>query len=415
MARQNVKASLVIYANLPGIGWRRGALLQAKNGRIKQGYLAHKGKEYPCPNAVYQIRTYKGNQAVYTTIGGDLEKAQAALARLIDQRQLEQLEVKLGITIPGPKERPKTLATLREGFIDKYGHGSADTEYAYRYISGEFLRLLEARGKRYASEITEDDVIAFDRHLEALGNMKNTRATRYGYVRCFLRYCGLDPAKVISETEHKKLKAKPRLAVQKYSEYELQTLYAASSAHHRLIWRTFRELGLRDEELAFAFWSDVDLDNGVWHVRFKAAGSFPWNSQLAWKSKDSEERDLPIPAGLVRELRGLLKVSNRKCPLVFPTRGGRPNIKLLKALKADWRRAGLNCGHCPGCLGKDNECSHAKLKTFRATYLTTMLKFTHLRNVQALAGHSDIATTQRYLAVDNDVVLKQAANAAFAT
>jgi site-specific recombinase XerD len=41
------------------------------------------------------------------------------------------------------------------------------------------------------------------------------------------------------------------------------------------------------------------------------------------------------------------------------------------------------------------------------------LRFTHLRNVQALAGHSDISTTQRYLAVDNDKVMMAAANAAF--
>ena len=113
--------------------------------------------------------------------------------------------------------------------------------------------------------------------------------------------------------------------------------------------------------------------------------------------------------------------------MVFPTSGGQADIKLLKALKSDWRAAGLNCGHCSGCTkiatkrvkGKLlthtlEECSRAKLKTFRSTYLSTMLRYTHLRNVQALAGHSDLKTTQRYLAVDNDAILKQAANAAFA-
>ena len=175
MARQNVKASLVIYANLSGIGWRRGSLIQAKNGRIKQGYLAHKGKEYPAQMPSTRSGPTREIRPC-TRHRWRPRKSAGGPGALIDQRQLEQLEVRLGITIPGPKERPKTLATLREGFIDKYGHGSADTEYAYRYISGEFLRLLEARGKRYASEITEDDVIAFDRHLEALGNMKNTRA-----------------------------------------------------------------------------------------------------------------------------------------------------------------------------------------------------------------------------------------------
>jgi integrase len=413
VARQNIKASLVIYGNIPGVGWRRGSVVRAKNGRAKPGVMRCNGMEYPCPNGVYQIRTYTGNKAVYTSVGNDFDKAQATLERLIATRQLEQAQMSLGIKLPEAKEKPKTLMELRKGFIEKYAHGSADSEYAYRYVSGEFVRLMGQRKKKYATDLIEDDVIAFDRHLEEMGNQKNTRATRYGYVRCFLRFCGLDPAKVISETEHKKLKSKPKLAVQTYTEAELTQLYAASSERHRLIWRAFRELGLRDEELAFAFWSDVDLDNGVWHVRFKPAGSFSWNSALAWKSKDSEERDLPISSGLLMELRGLRKYADRKCPLVFPTANGRPDIKLLKALKSDWRAAGLNCGHCPGCTGKKNECSRAKLKTFRATYLSTMLRFTHLRNVQALAGHSDISTTQRYLAVDNDDNLKQAANAAF--
>lgn len=414
MPKSNAKAALIRYAKVDGLGWRRGTIITSKNGRVKQDALRIAEKEYPIsPDSIYQVRHYVGSKVQYTSVGSDYEVAQKTLQRYLDTQQHRALEVKLGIKLDAPAEAVKTLSQLREGFVAKYAHGSADTEYAYRYISTEFVTLMAKRGKVYASALTEDDVIAFDRHLESIGNKKNTRATRYGYIRCFLRFVGLDPNKIVTSEEHKKLKAKPKLAVQTYKEDELQKLYAASSERHRLIWRTYRELGLRDEELAFAFWCDVDLDAGVWNVRFKEAGSFPWNSELAWKSKDSEERDLPIPAGLLAELRGLRKYANKRNPLVFPTKGGQADIKLLKALKSDWRRAGLNCGHCAGCHKKD-ECSRAKLKTFRSTYLSTMLRYTHLRNVQKLAGHSDIGTTERYLAVDDDKALMQAANAAFA-
>jgi integrase len=428
MPKGNQKACLIRYGYIAGIGWRRGKLFVARNGQIKPDAMMYGGKQVAiAADSACQIRHYVGGKTLYANAGADYEVAKAALDRLLDVKQHSALEAKLGIKLETRNEPIKTLAELRAGFVDKYAHGSADTEYAYRYISTEFVTLMTARGKVYPTAINEDDVIAFDRHLESLGNSKNTRSARYGYIRCFIRYCGLDPNKVISPEEHRKLKAKPKLAVQKYSEAELQKLYAASSERHRLIWRTYCELGLRDEELAFAFWRDVDLDNGVWHVRFKQPGSFPWDRTLAWKSKDSEERDIPIPAGLLAELNGLRKYSDTGNPLVFPTKRGQADIKLLKALKSDWRAAGLNCGHCSGCnkiatkkvKGKlvtyqPNECSRAKLKTFRATYMSTMLRHTHVRNVQQLAGHSDLKTTQRYLAVDDGAVLKQAANAAFA-
>jgi len=263
MPKTNTKASLVRYARIEGIGWRRGSIVTSKNGRVKPNAMLYANKEYLiAADSAYQIRHYQGIKAAYVTVGSDYDAAQSTLQRYLDTQQHRVLEVKLGIKLDSPSEAPKTLAQCREDFVEKYAHGSADTEYAYRYVSGEFVKLMAQRDKLFASALTEDDIIAFDRHLEKIGNKKNTRATRYGYIRCFLRFVGLDPKTLISPEEHKKLKAKPILKPVRYSEDELQKLYAASSERHRLIWRTYRELGLREEELAFAFWSDVDLDAG---------------------------------------------------------------------------------------------------------------------------------------------------------
>ena len=81
-------------------------------------------------------------------------------------------------------------------------------------------------------------------------------------------------------------------------------------------------------------------------------------------------------------------------------------------MKPDWRATGLNCGKCSRCL-KKKECHRAKLKTFRATYLTTMLDHTNSRNVQKLAGHSSLETTERYLRPASKPDLQAASNAAF--
>ena len=313
------------------------------------------------------------------------------------------------------------LEVLGDSFIEKYAHGSDDTVYAYNYIAKQFVKLMTARGKKTPAELEESDILAFDRFLESEGNSKNTRATRYGYIRRFLRHCGLNPGRaddqdeasgVVSSAVHNKLKAKPLLRPESYNNSDLQKLYALSSERHRLIWRTFRMLGLRDEELAYALWDDIDWERRQWLVRFKPAGTYLWDPTLAWRSKDCEERDIPIADVLYEELKAW-RAKYPKNVLVFPTSGGQADIKLLKALKSDWRKAGLNCNHCKGCLDKKEECSKAKLKTFRSTYLTTMLRHIDLRSVQALSLHMYISTTQRYLAPASEAVLPNAANAAF--
>lgn len=47
-------------AALPGIGWRKGTLIQSKNGRIKPDAMLYNGVEYAAPQGTYQIRTYLG-------------------------------------------------------------------------------------------------------------------------------------------------------------------------------------------------------------------------------------------------------------------------------------------------------------------------------------------------------------------
>jgi integrase len=210
------------------------------------------------------------------------------------------------------QEEPDACAARRDSFIEKYAHGSGDTVYAHKYVGKQFVKLMTTRGKMTPADLEETDIIAFDRFLESEGNSKNTPATRYGYIRRFLRHCGLNPSRVddqdetsgvVSSAVHKKLKAKPVLRPETYNDSDLQKLYAVSSERHRLIWRAFRMLGLRDEELAYAVWDDLGWERKLWLVRFKPTGTFRWNPMLQWRSKDCEERDIPVPDVLYAELK----------------------------------------------------------------------------------------------------------------
>jgi integrase len=80
----------------------------------------------------------------------------------------------------------------------------------------------------------------------------------------------------------------------------------------------------------------------------------------------------------------------------------RPNTKLLRLLKRLVHSADLNCGRCDSCKGRE-ECENWFLHKFRATYCTKLLRSgMDLRTVQKMMGHSDIASTMRYLRPQED-------------
>jgi integrase len=103
-----------------------------------------------------------------------------------------------------------------------------------------------------------------------------------------------------------------------------------------------------------------------------------------WTPKAYKEREIPIPAALVK----LLKASKAKangCELLFPTSGGGTKLDFLDCLKACAERAKLN---------PENFWLHK----FRSTFATWNLwAGVDLRTVQSWLGHSDLESTMRYL------------------
>lgn len=133
------------------------------------------------------------------------------------------------------------------------------------------------------------------------------------------------------------------------------------------------QTGLRIDELRHLRDEDIGADV----VRVRAYG--------AWKPKDREERDVPVPASVAALAREML--AWRKVAVGV---SGKP-IKLcdhyaLDAVKRAWPRTKIE-GPAPGM----HDC--------RRTFATEMSRRpgVSLRDVQRLLGHADLATTQRYL------------------
>lgn len=178
--------------------------------------------------------------------------------------------------------------------------------------------------------------------------------------------------------------AKARRKPPTYTKEETGRLFAGcADPLERTTFATLLLTGLREQELYYLTWADVDLKKGTIRVTPKPIEGF--------SPKDYEERIIPIPAELAELLKNLPRVSE----WIFSKAKGRRLTHLLRRLKA---------------IASKAKVEDATLHKFRHTYATRLLESgADIVTVQRLLGHSDIDTTRQYLNPDEDLK-RQAVN-----
>jgi integrase/recombinase XerD len=176
-------------------------------------------------------------------------------------------------------------------------------------------------------------------------------------------------------------KTKARRKPPTYKQPELDRIFKHCDHTEKTIFATLLLTGLREQELYFLDWPDVELKAGTIRVTPKSAEGF--------SPKDYEERAIPIPPDLL----ALLKELPQTKQVLFPSKKGKRLTHLLRTLKE---------------IAQAAKVPHATLHKFRHTYATRLLESgCDIVTVQKLMGHSDIETTRQYL--DPDEALKRQA------
>ena len=166
-----------------------------------------------------------------------------------------------------------------------------------------------------------------------------------------------------------------------YTEEELASFFSVTTDRERELFSTFLLTGFREQEVAFLFWSDINL-----RLRTIRVTSKP---HLGFSPKRWEEREIPIPVQLAKLLEARPHLHSER--FVFPSPTGHREHNMLLKCKAIAERAGL-----------DSE--RFDLKTFRSTFATRMLRSGFdVRTVQHWMGHKSLETTMRYLVPASDV------------
>ena len=377
----NKTVSLMRYCKTED-GWKRLPAVMGGNGRVRPGYVKVDGKIVEYPQGNYQLRYYIGSKVKYTPAGDDASGALLKLKQMeLTLKAQDAADEADGVLVT--KESRVDLAAQLKRFVQTVeDRGSKVAAKAYKLSADEFLTVT---GKRYADELTTDDIGAYHRALRKRGVSARTIHNRHAAVKPFLRFCGLDTDKLAPKSPGYEEK-RPEV----YTDDELKTFFAspAMDSYSKLAFNLMLRCGLREQEAMFLCWPDIEFSTKTLMVRGKV--------DLGFAVKDKAQREVPLDGELLLMLKER-KEAHPNDRLVLATSTGKPNTKLLLLLKRRVRAAGLNCGGCEGCRDRE-ECSGWYLHKFRSTYCTKLLRSgLDVSSVQALMGHSDLQATQRYL------------------
>lgn len=179
-----------------------------------------------------------------------------------------------------------------------------------------------------------------------------------------------------------------------YEQDELDKLFKACTEEEQLWFEFFLMTGMREQEVMYTDWSDVNFAASTVRVSHKPDRN--------WTPKAYKEREISIPAKLTKKLKAWKAKSDKNCDLVFPTAGCNPKLDFLDCLKACADRADL---------AKEN----FRLHKFRSTFATRCLwAGVDLRTVQQWLGHSDMESTMRYLKPSRSEKVREKVNEIFA-
>jgi integrase/recombinase XerD len=170
-----------------------------------------------------------------------------------------------------------------------------------------------------------------------------------------------------------------------YEQEILDRFFAACDEDERLLFEFILMTGMREQEAIYATDRCLDFSANTVSVRH--------NSNYGWTPKMYKERTIPVPAALMAKLKKIL-VGRGRGGLLFPTANNKPKYDFLDMAKRIAHRAGI-------------PQEEVWLHKFRATFATRALwANVDLRTVQAWMGHTDLASTMRYLRPQRDAAMR---------
>jgi len=289
-----------------------------------------------------------------------------------------------------------------EKFVDLKRGKAPKTVAQYTLVLNQFLE--QVRGKiRFVDEVNDDILDGYKRYLEEQGFAPKTIKNRLLIV-CFL----LKKNGVQNSTKLVEMPTIEEEVPEPYPREQVDALLAYMDREgleeEKQRYKFFLGSSLREKEVMFAEWDDIDFTRGTIRVHAK--------KDVGFTVKNHEDRRVPLPTDLLelfKERRG----NRRHGRWIFVSNSGKPEGHFLRKLKTLALRAGLNCGRCRATITKGSYdhkhtaevtctdhpvCEQWKLHRFRKTRATRWMENgIPIRNIQKWLGHRSLETTMIYL------------------
>jgi integrase len=384
-------------------GWRHfPVLFHQQHGKTlpRHGWVLDGGKEVEYPEGKYELRSYSGGKMVYTPLDATHPaEAQWALQRARKEAQtkkvqkadpLHYIQGAIDAYLRDLEQRKKT--EMRE----KAAHVLSEFKFFCANTPAKLATVVHTK------RITREHILAFHKWLRER-NSERTIADKHARVLAWLKFCKVDTSFMPPAPKYEK--TLPTV----YEQTQIDDLRAAADDDMRIALDLLWMLGLREREATHAEWADIDWEHSVFRVQGKV------RKEYKFAVKDSEQRDVPIPAALLERLKARRK-ANPDTLLIIGNGKDQPEGHLLRKLKALARNSGLNCGRCEGCQreGSLAECEQFELHKFRRTFCTMLLRNgVDPSTCQRLMGHSDFESTLRYMRPAAATAMQDKVNAIF--
>jgi integrase len=377
------------------------------NKRLRAGHALVNGQVIPCPGASYSLRYMVNGRRSFENLGPDPDIALRELARRRHAFEAADLglAVPAGIALPKAAEPEIAKRSLSDAIaeyqVETKNHKARKTFLAYNLT----LRLFSKSCRtEYLEDLDREDLLNYIADLRNKGNGPRTIRNRVDHLQIFLHHF-----KLPSLLQGKDLPKFTEKKVRAYSEFELGKMLGYADQDTADLLQFFLCTGVREQEAQHACWSDVDLDRKTYTVTE--------HLDLGYRPKDKEEGTVPIPDSLVEVLRDRRK-RHPKGRLIFPGPNGKLNGHLLRIIKSLALRAGVNCGFCVNKAGQSclthPVCRHVLLHKMRKTYASKLNRLNlPPRTLMRYLRHSDLETTLRYIADEDDDQTRGIVNSAF--